>query len=383
MQVGNSSYVSRPPAAIPLASDTDDANAPTYVSFQGVSNTTLGDHPAPDRNGQFATATINKAGQVGDIAADANFPGTSFVYFDPTTHHNVPKAVWDFLNAQRARCSITATGQTVNGRLSDPWFYATGLPISEPYWAKVKIANQPNQDVLIQAFERRVVTYVPGPPPDFRVQMSNIGQHYHDWRYSSSPAPVPSPTSPVVPTPAATATPVPQNVRPNSDFGGTWLNDNENTKEVAKLWIDVPDEHSLKITWFGPCGDSICENDGKIAPYTGEPFNITLSNRLFSLSFGDADATELKVGFGDGTLLFHRVLARDYFGTWLNDDFADHRRGQALDYQRRQTMTVRWFSVCGPSSVAILPRRRITMASRSRSIWMGTHLRSPATTRLA
>src|SRR5438874_3459655 len=94
MQVGNNSYVKRQPAAIPLASDTDDQNAPTYVSFQSVSNTGLGDHPAPSKDAQFATATINRAGQVGDNPAYANFPGTNFVYFDPTTHHNVPRVVW-------------------------------------------------------------------------------------------------------------------------------------------------------------------------------------------------------------------------------------------------------------------------------------------------
>src|SRR5207248_7514703 len=77
--------------------------------------------------------------------------------------------------------------------------------ISEPYWAKVKIANQPNVDVMIQAFERRVVTYVPSLPTGFQVQMSNIGQHYYDWRYGSTPPP----TVPVPPTttPPATSTP--------------------------------------------------------------------------------------------------------------------------------------------------------------------------------
>jgi thermitase len=78
-----------------------------------------------------------------------------------------------------------ASNQIVNSRLSDPWFYATGLPISDPYWANVKIAGQ-KQDVLIQAFERRIVTYVPTAPEGFKVQMGNIGQHYYDWRYKNA-----------------------------------------------------------------------------------------------------------------------------------------------------------------------------------------------------
>jgi hypothetical protein len=178
-----------------------------------VSNTTLGDHPAANRTGQFATATINKAGQVGDDPSRANLPGAKLAFFEGTTKHNIPQVVWDFLNLSGPVYN-PSNGQNVNGRLSDPWFYTTGLPISEPYWAKVKIANQPNVDVMIQAFERRVVTYVPSGPTGFQVQMSNIGQHYYDWRYAGTPpqptvtpgAPAATATTPAGPTATATAT---------------------------------------------------------------------------------------------------------------------------------------------------------------------------------
>ncbi|HYP21097.1 MAG TPA: DUF5107 domain-containing protein, partial [Chloroflexia bacterium] len=52
MQVGNAEYEDRSPANIPLASDNDDASAPTYASFQKLANTPLGDHPAQDLTGQ-------------------------------------------------------------------------------------------------------------------------------------------------------------------------------------------------------------------------------------------------------------------------------------------------------------------------------------------
>ena len=50
--------------------------------------------------------------------------------------------------------------------------------------------------MLIQAFERRVLTYTPGNPAAFQVEMGNIGQHYYDWRYGTNPPPtvVPAPT---------------------------------------------------------------------------------------------------------------------------------------------------------------------------------------------
>ena len=51
IQIGLTAYEDRGPAAIPLASDTDDPTAPTYTSFRAVSNTPLGDHPAADHTG--------------------------------------------------------------------------------------------------------------------------------------------------------------------------------------------------------------------------------------------------------------------------------------------------------------------------------------------
>ena len=349
MQVGNFAYTNRTAANIPLASDTDDPNAPTYVSFQGVSNTTLGDHPAPNRVGQFATSTINKAGQVGDDPSRANLPGAKFAFFEGTTRHNIPQIVWDFLNLSGPIYN-PATGQNVNGRLSDPWFYTTGLPISEPYWAKVKIANQPNIDVMIQAFERRVVTYVPSAPTGFQVQMSNIGQHYYDWRYAGSPPPptvIAPPATPSTTPPAqATATPTTAPVSHSADdFVGTWLNDDAGTGSVAKLWINKVG-NSLKVKWFGTCSPTLCSNEEKTVPYNGEPFNLTLDGRSFSLSIvGD----QLKVVYqGNDTLMFHKVKAEDYSGTWLNDNAATGNVAKLWITGSGGNLKVKWFGACSP-----------------------------------
>jgi hypothetical protein len=205
MQVANSQFTDRYPADIPLASDPDDANAPTYLSFQSVSNTPAGDHPANSRVGQAVTGTINRTGNVGDDPTKAAYPRTNIVYYDQNTKHNVPQAIWEFLN-EAGPVYLSDSGQLANARLSDPWFYATGLPISEAYWARVKVAGQ-MQDVLIQAFERRVVTYTPNGVPGFKVQMGNIGQHYYDWRYKDAGRPAGGVATPTA-TPGAGATPV-------------------------------------------------------------------------------------------------------------------------------------------------------------------------------
>jgi Tol biopolymer transport system component len=53
------------------------------------------------------------------------------------------------------------------------------------------------KDVLVQLFERRVLTYTPSNPAGFQVEMGNVGQHYYRWRYMLTPVPNPPP-QPVV-----------------------------------------------------------------------------------------------------------------------------------------------------------------------------------------
>jgi Tol biopolymer transport system component len=184
MQVGNSKYENRTPANIPLASDNNDGNAPTYASFTKLANSPLGGHPAQPATG-LVNQKVDKEGRVSTDAAGYNKYGVKYGFYNAETKHNIADKMWDFLNAIGP--TLDPKGQTVNARLSDPWFYATGYAISEPYWANVKIADK-QSDVLIQLFERRVVTYVPSEPqPQFRVQMGNIGAHYYDWRYKPSP----------------------------------------------------------------------------------------------------------------------------------------------------------------------------------------------------
>jgi hypothetical protein len=200
-----------------MTGDFGDTTAPTYADFAGVSNTQAGDHPAQDRSGQKATETIDNTGKVGTDASKGNIANTIFVHYETTTKHNIPKVFWDFLNSSGP--TLNDQGQTVNQQLITPWFYATGLPISEPYWTKAKIRGTMT-DVLIQAYERRALTFVPTNQPGFQVEMANIGQHYFDWRYrnfgicpgvpvGTPTPPVPAPTGTVVSgtgTPQATAT---------------------------------------------------------------------------------------------------------------------------------------------------------------------------------
>jgi hypothetical protein len=65
------------------------------------------------------------------------------------------------------------------------WLYIVGLPLSEPYWTRVKVQGV-DRDVLVQVFERRVLTYTPTNAPQWQVEMGNVGLHYQLWRYGSA-----------------------------------------------------------------------------------------------------------------------------------------------------------------------------------------------------
>jgi hypothetical protein len=100
--------------------------------------------------------------------------------YEPTLGHNIPDVFWQYMNAR---------GPVYNGRfgtLSDgpilDWISDLGYPITEPYWTSARIGGQP-RNVLVQAFQRRVLTYVADNPPGWQVEMGNVGRHYFQWRY--------------------------------------------------------------------------------------------------------------------------------------------------------------------------------------------------------
>ena len=195
LQVGDTQFIARYPAAIPLASDPDDATAPTYASFAKL----LGNAA---QSSSAVTAVVDRAGKVSADPSLGTDPGAGLSYYEPATQHNIPQVFWQFLNAGGP---VYVNGQTTTAPINVPWFYASGYPITEPYWAHVKIAGQADTLVLIQLYQRRVLTYVPTAPTAFRVQVGNIGQHYYDWRYNFAGKPAATPT----PVPATTPTPLP------------------------------------------------------------------------------------------------------------------------------------------------------------------------------
>ncbi len=98
--------------------------------------------------------------------------------YDETTGHNIPRV---FANWMAQSGLILENGHLTTSNLIDP-LYLLGHPITEPYWANIRIDQKP-ATVLIQLYERRALTYNPANPPEWQVEMANVGRAYYNWLY--------------------------------------------------------------------------------------------------------------------------------------------------------------------------------------------------------
>jgi len=109
------------------------------------------------------------------------------------THPTVASVFWDFMNSSG---TVWDGSENVQAPLFVNPFYATGYPLTEAYWTNVLVGGVAKR-VLVQVFERRVLTYTPSNPTGWQVEAGNVGQHYYTWRYNLAPtigskaAPVP------------------------------------------------------------------------------------------------------------------------------------------------------------------------------------------------
>jgi uncharacterized lipoprotein YddW (UPF0748 family) len=166
-QIGNGAFANRAPAAVPVAGDPNDPNSPTYASFNKLASLD-GDRRAEPAVGATVAQTINRDGTLGFNQDLARY-GVRNAAYNRELGHNIPNVFDSYLKG-----------------LPLDWVFVLGYPVTEPYWATVRVGGQP-KDVLIQVFERRVLTFTPSNPAQYRVEMGNVGQHYWRWRYGTAP----------------------------------------------------------------------------------------------------------------------------------------------------------------------------------------------------
>ena len=164
VQIGNGAFKPYDPASIPVAGDALNNDAcPTYATLWSVAS--FGD-VAKDRHaakniGQPVTATIDSGGHIGDDATRADY--ATVAQYDSNLGHNIPDVFWNWMQT-----------------LPADWQTLLGLPITEPYWTQTRVGGT-LKFVLMQAFERRVLTYTPDNAPAWQVEMGNVGLHFLLW----------------------------------------------------------------------------------------------------------------------------------------------------------------------------------------------------------
>ncbi len=184
IQIGSNTFLDTGAgAAIPVAGDPDNT-FPTYGDFQRII-----DKGQPDKTGQFATTVFLPDGTSARPEA-ANDAGAQYAHYvtysgagNVTVGYNVPSAFWNFMTQPG---SIEQNGSVTTANPLFDWLFVLGYPIADPVWTQVKLQGA-SEWVLIQPFERRLLTYTPSNPSGWRVEMGNIGQHYYRWRYASTP----------------------------------------------------------------------------------------------------------------------------------------------------------------------------------------------------
>ncbi|MFW6074990.1 MAG: hypothetical protein ACOC9Y_05295, partial [Chloroflexota bacterium] len=172
VQRGDDTFEEWNPAPVNAAGDPDDPNGPTYASFNSVL-----DNP-PVGVGETITQRIDRDGNVTDDPAFAE-RGVTAAFLDDVTNHAIAEPFWTFMNSSAL---VWDWGLFEEDQFFQNPFFATGRPITDPYWTTVQLAGEP-ADVLIQCFERRCLTYTPDNPPEWQVEAGNVGRHYFNWRF--------------------------------------------------------------------------------------------------------------------------------------------------------------------------------------------------------
>ncbi|HET7080461.1 MAG TPA: hypothetical protein VFM49_23760 [Chloroflexia bacterium] len=162
IQTGPTTFTNTVPANVVVTGDAANNPAPTYATFNKLgAGTDAG--KTTDRTGRPVAATLFPDGAVADDPGLG--AGVTYAHFVAESGHNIPDAFWNWLQKQ------------------PDWVALMGYPISEPYWVRATVAGKPDQPVLVQIFERRTLSFNFQNPPEWRVELGNVGQQYVAWRY--------------------------------------------------------------------------------------------------------------------------------------------------------------------------------------------------------
>lgn len=167
INIGGENTVPRDVPEIAVAGDAGHENAVTYATLAPYSAVADDAEPVEQAVGSEVLATLNAAGEI-----DPNGMASSGIYissYSEVTGRNIAEPFESWARS-----------------LGYPDLYLLGHPLTEPFWVDTIVLDTPKR-VLVQAFERRVMTYTPDLAPEWRVESANVGIHYREWRGLSAP----------------------------------------------------------------------------------------------------------------------------------------------------------------------------------------------------
>jgi len=177
VQIGDRQFAPSRPANIAVAGDQNGSpDTPTYASLARLASL-HGNNRAANRVGRQISEGIGRTGGIGNLSNLAGL--TKYAVYEQITGHNIADVFWSFMNQKGP---VYVNGRYINDTVVD-WLFAMGYPVTEPYWIKIRVSGQ-DRWVLMQAFQRRILTYSPWNARGWKVEMGNVGRAYYDWRYA-------------------------------------------------------------------------------------------------------------------------------------------------------------------------------------------------------
>ena len=180
IQLGEAEFVVREPADIPLVGDFEQPDPVTYATL--ARHSSVQPVAIAQSSGRVDDQTEHRRlSQIGKQVTELLLADGAIVP-DAVTDYDVTIAGYDELLGHNVASPFVDWAIDLNV----PALNMLGLPITEPYWIETEIDGDPTL-VLIQAFERRTLTYTPANPANWRVESGNVGLHYRHWRELERP----------------------------------------------------------------------------------------------------------------------------------------------------------------------------------------------------
>ena len=321
-QIGDTAFDESPdPADVNIVGDPADGSGlgPTYADINDFGLMGM----AATAEGATITAVVQADGSVANDDSYASFGITADerVTID-SIDHTVASVFWEFMNSEGI---VWENGQNVTERLFENAFYATGLPITEAYWATALVGGT-ETDILWQCFERRCLTYTPVNEAGYQVEAGNVGQHYYRWRYGDSQ---PGPIDPVEITDQAfyaeldTEQEVPAVTAPSSATGDAVVYvDDEGNLEFEVIVVDIQNVTAAHIH-LGMPGEA---GPVVVTLFMGPEFS-TQDGGTGTLATGEISADDL-FGELEGLTLGHLLAQMEAGNTYVNVHTMDNPSGE-------------------------------------------------------